>query len=316
MVLEARQEALLAAELGLDRDVADQPRALLADRAQVGEAEAGQRLLAELVALAEQLVAAADGEQGGAVVDRRGERRRAWSRPCRRRRRAGRGPGRRRCRRGRARPGRSTRPARRRCQREVDPPPLAAPLQEEDVAAVGVDVHLVGIEAEDAELHHSSSPRTTTVEPTWSSVGVDVEAFDRHQADLGRLGLELVGGQGADRHLVGFVGQLAGRRDLLAQPVDDDVLGPDRRFQRQARVDPAVDLADVGEERLRPLRAPACPRPSPPRGGRRGGAGRRSSRGRRGARRGWRASAAAASGRGPARPARAARSRARRRAAA
>ena len=34
----------------------------------------GQPLLAELVAVAEQLVAAADGEQDGAVVDGRGER--------------------------------------------------------------------------------------------------------------------------------------------------------------------------------------------------------------------------------------------------
>ena len=72
---------------------------------------------------------------------------------------------------------------------------------------------------------------------------VDEEAFDRHQADLGRLRLQLVGGQGADRHLVWRVGELTARRDLLAQAVDDDVLGPDRRLQRQARVDPAVDLA-------------------------------------------------------------------------
>ena len=54
---------------------------------------------------------------------------------------------------------------------EADATPFAAPLQEEDGAPVGVDVHLVGIEPEGAKLQYSSSPRTTTVEPTWSSVG-------------------------------------------------------------------------------------------------------------------------------------------------
>ena len=88
---------------------------------QVGEAEAGQPLLAELVAVAEQLVAAADGEQDGAVFDRRRPAPRACSRPCRRRPPAGRGPGRRRCRRGRGRPGRPTRPARRRRRRSRCP---------------------------------------------------------------------------------------------------------------------------------------------------------------------------------------------------
>ena len=73
--------------------------------------EPRQGLLAELVAVAEQLVAAADGEQDGAVVDRGGERLALGLRPCRRRRRAGRGPGRRRCRRGRGRPGSTGSPA-------------------------------------------------------------------------------------------------------------------------------------------------------------------------------------------------------------
>src|ERR1044072_6729278 len=39
---------------------------------------------------------------------------------------------------------------------ERDPAALAAPLQEEDVAAIGVDVHLLRIEGEDAELHQAS----------------------------------------------------------------------------------------------------------------------------------------------------------------
>ncbi len=74
VVLEAGEDPRAAAEVDLDRDVADQPRARLAHGLQLGEPEARQLLLAELVAVAEQLVAAADGEQGGAVVDRRRER--------------------------------------------------------------------------------------------------------------------------------------------------------------------------------------------------------------------------------------------------
>ena len=51
-----------AVEVDLDRDVADQPRAVLAHRLEVDEADAREPLAAELVAVAEQLVAAADGE--------------------------------------------------------------------------------------------------------------------------------------------------------------------------------------------------------------------------------------------------------------
>ena len=58
------------AEVGLDRDVADQPRPGVADGLEVDEAEALDPLLAELVAVAEQLIAAADREHDGAVVDR------------------------------------------------------------------------------------------------------------------------------------------------------------------------------------------------------------------------------------------------------
>ena len=143
------------AEVDLDRDVADQPRARLAHRLQVGEAEPGQLLLAELVAVAEQLVAAADGEQRRRRPRPPRRAPRAWSRPCRRRPCAGRGPGRRRCRRGRGRRGRPRSPGPGAGVGEADPAPLAAPLQEEDVAAVGVDVHLLRVEGEDAQLHQA-----------------------------------------------------------------------------------------------------------------------------------------------------------------
>ena len=101
------------AEVDLDRDVADQPRAGLAHGLEVGEAEARDPLVAELVGVAEQLVAAADGEHDGAVRDRGGERLALASRPCRAATSAGRGPGRRRCRSGRGRRGRRARRARR-----------------------------------------------------------------------------------------------------------------------------------------------------------------------------------------------------------
>src|SRR3954453_9727231 len=62
VILEPGKLAWPAAEVDLDRDVADQARPGLADGLQVGEAEPGQVLLAELIAVAEQLVAAANGE--------------------------------------------------------------------------------------------------------------------------------------------------------------------------------------------------------------------------------------------------------------
>ena len=113
VVLEAGDDARAAAEVGLDRAVADQPRSGLAHRPEVDEADARQLLAAELVGVAEQLVAAAHraARRRRARPPRAG--RRASSRPCRARSPPGRGPGRRRCRRGRARPGR----ARRRCPR-------------------------------------------------------------------------------------------------------------------------------------------------------------------------------------------------------
>ena len=63
MVLEPGQHAPLARlELDLDRDVADQPRPVRADRHEIDQSDAGQRLLAELVGVAEQLIAAAHRE--------------------------------------------------------------------------------------------------------------------------------------------------------------------------------------------------------------------------------------------------------------
>ena len=49
---------------------------------------------------------------------------------------------------------------------EADPAPLAAPPQEDDVAAVGVDVHLVRVEGEEAKGRAHPSPQRTTVDPT------------------------------------------------------------------------------------------------------------------------------------------------------
>ena len=62
VVLEAGEHPRAPAEVDLDGDVADQPRAVLADGLEVDQADAGQPLTSEFVGVAEQLVAAADGE--------------------------------------------------------------------------------------------------------------------------------------------------------------------------------------------------------------------------------------------------------------
>ena len=107
--------------------------------------------LAELVAVAEQLVAAADGEQRGAVLDGGGDRVALGAQHVLgdehlvavlaaadvdqvvlgRVEAVARAGGR---------------------VAEGDAPPLAAALQEEDVAAVRVDVHLLRVEREQPEL--------------------------------------------------------------------------------------------------------------------------------------------------------------------
>ncbi len=254
VVLEAGDRPRAVAEVGLDRDVADQPLARLAHRLQVGQPEPGQALLAQLVAVAEQLVAAADGEQDGSVVDRRRQRlalardhvggdgtlvavlaaaevEEVVGRGVDALAGAGGGVG------------------------EADPTPLAAPLQEEDVAAVGVDVHLVRVEGEQAELHQASFPSRTTVEPTWivgraDRRGARPAPDPTAAASLLQLGRR----EGHDPHLVRLLAQLAGRRDGLAEAVDDDFVRPDRGLDREARVDPAIDLAHVGQRWRRVVR--------------------------------------------------------------
>src|SRR5436190_11363812 len=71
VVLEAGQDLGPVAKVDLDRDVADQPRTRHAHGLQVDQAEPRQAILAEPVAVAEQLVAPADREHGGAVLDGR-----------------------------------------------------------------------------------------------------------------------------------------------------------------------------------------------------------------------------------------------------
>ena len=67
--------ALCRVELALEQDVADHP-ALAGDRVERQDAGARElRAVAVAVEAAEQLVAAADGEHRGAAVDRLGERR-------------------------------------------------------------------------------------------------------------------------------------------------------------------------------------------------------------------------------------------------
>src|SRR3954451_12123826 len=170
MVLEAGDRPrALARDVRLDRDVADQSRAGLANRLEIGEPEAGEAVLAELIAVAEQLIATADGEHGRAVVDRSREGL-ALGRLHVGGDRAlvavlaasdveeivGRGVDR--------VPG--TRPL----MLEVDSAPLRSPLQEDDVAAIGVDVHLLGVEREDSELHQGRFSSSRTTDPTWMSV--------------------------------------------------------------------------------------------------------------------------------------------------
>ena len=111
VVLEARDDPRAGAQVGLDRAVADQARAVLAHGAQVHEPDARERALAHLVALARAV--GSRRRQPGPPP--RGRRRRAapraWWPPCPRPRPPGPDPGRRRCRRGRAPPG----PGSRRC---------------------------------------------------------------------------------------------------------------------------------------------------------------------------------------------------------
>jgi len=153
VVLEPSEEPRARAEVDLDRDVADQARARLAKCLQLGETQPRDPLLAEPVTVSEELVAAAYGEHDGAVLDGRREGRplgldhvggdehlvavlaapdvdqvvRLGVEPL-------------------PEPGGGV--------GEPDPAPLAAPPQEQDVAAVGVDVHQVRVKGQEPELTH------------------------------------------------------------------------------------------------------------------------------------------------------------------
>ena len=157
VILKSRQHAGIARrELDRDRDVPDQPRAVGAHRTQVEQADSGEGLIAELVAVAEQLIAAAHAEQHRAPRGGRVERlplvrhqiqrttllvavlppadvvevgavgiKRVADRHAR--------------------------------QFEAEPAPSAAALQHQEVAAVGVDVHHVRIQRTGAKCDHVRS---------------------------------------------------------------------------------------------------------------------------------------------------------------
>ena len=158
VVLEAGEHPRQPAEVDLDGDVADQPRAVLAHGLEVDQADARQPLTSEFVGVAEQLVAAADGEDqlsgvGGGVqrlaLDGRqilGAQRlvavlaaadveEVVGVGVERVAEAGAG------------------------ELEAEPAPLAALAQQREVAAVGVDVHQVRIQRADAQaVSHGRPP--------------------------------------------------------------------------------------------------------------------------------------------------------------
>src|SRR4051812_46730381 len=73
VVLEARDlERRTITEVSLDRDVADQAWPVLADGLKIDQPQALDPLVAQLVAVAKQLIAATHGEQDCAVADGRG----------------------------------------------------------------------------------------------------------------------------------------------------------------------------------------------------------------------------------------------------
>ena len=129
VVLEAGQHATPGAgQFDLDRHVADQARSVGADRADVEQPDPRQLLVAELVGVTEQLVAAADPEHDRAALGGGVQRRRACARRGQRRTAPGRDPGRRPCSRGRRRRGSSSSPIPHAGQLEADAAPLAAAL--------------------------------------------------------------------------------------------------------------------------------------------------------------------------------------------
>ncbi len=161
VVLEAGEHAraVEAGKAHLDRDVADEPRPGLAHRVQIDEPDPGDALVAELVVVAEELVAAAHGEDDAAGVGRVVQRvalgvdhvlgaqrlvavlRAADVEEV-------------------MRGGVDPLAEPRGDDLEADRAPRAAALEQQQVAAVGVDVHEVGIQRADAQraLSHGASP--------------------------------------------------------------------------------------------------------------------------------------------------------------
>src|SRR4051794_15917764 len=171
VVLETGELLRALAEIDLDGDVADQPRAGIADGLEVHETHAGEPLAAELVGVAEQLVAAADREYDAPAL-RGGVERVALDR------------------------GEVERaellvtvltaaeveeivrvrvdlvPEARALELEADAAPLAAPLEQQQVATVGIDVHEIRIQRADPQdaVSHAASPpsrRGAPPSPRW-----------------------------------------------------------------------------------------------------------------------------------------------------
>ena len=174
MVLEAGEHPGPSRRRGLrrqlDRDVADQARGVLAGRAHVEQADTR-----DLFARACRSARAAGSRRRRRARPLRAPPllagRRAWSRSGPRRTGAGRGPGRRRCRTGRGRRRRAPRRGRSRSARSRSRA-RAAPLEHEQVAAVGVDVHQVRVQRADAqrataELRHRAPPRRCRCARPW-----------------------------------------------------------------------------------------------------------------------------------------------------
>ena len=146
---------------------------------------------------------------------------------------------------------------------EPDPAPAAAALEQQQVAAVGVDVHQVRVQRADAQqLRHGGSPPRCRRSPRSRRTRARCDAAEPG----GRgLALELVGGQPVEADQVALDGSLARRRDRLAPALEHEpvAIGADRG--RLARVHDAVELADVGQRRRarrRPPRTARAPRRS------------------------------------------------------
>src|SRR3954469_15409199 len=183
VVLEARQHTGSAVELHLDGDVADEAVRVHADGPEIDEPEPGDLLVAELVGVAEELEPAADAEDQPAAVGR-GVQRVALGRDevVRAQRLVtiltaaeveevvG------------GRVDRVAEPGGR--DLEADPAPLAAALQHEQVAAVGVDVHEVGVQRAHAQrvLRHAAPRPPSRRGRRWPAPGAPARRGGRPRA--------------------------------------------------------------------------------------------------------------------------------------